>query len=88
MFTCDKCGRCCRNLNRSDLYSELHNGDGVCKYLKGNLCSIYIVRPLLCRVDECYDIFFKDRMSYDEYCYLNKLACEKLKNKEEDKNVP
>lgn len=59
MFECDKCGECCRNLNKSSLYDELHDGDGICKYLKGNICSIYDKRPILCRVDESYNIFLK-----------------------------
>ena len=54
MFKCDKCGECCRHLNESDLYIELDRGDGVCKYLDGNLCSIYENRPLHCRIDESY----------------------------------
>ena len=54
MFHCDKCGICCRSLRRSPLYRELDRGDGVCRYLDGNLCSIYATRPLLCRVDESY----------------------------------
>ena len=41
MFECDKCGACCRSLKRSELYSKLDRGDGVCKYLNDNLCSIY-----------------------------------------------
>ena len=52
MFHCDKCGICCRSLRRSPLYSGLDRGDGVCRYLDGNLCSIYATRPLLCRMDE------------------------------------
>lgn len=51
MFKCDCCGACCRHLNLSALYAELDRGDGTCKYLSGNLCSIYEKRPLLCRVD-------------------------------------
>lgn len=47
--------------------------------MEGNLCSIYEVRPLLCRVDECYDMFFKSVMSRKEYYRLNKVECEKLK---------
>lgn len=52
MFKCDMCGECCKNLNKSSLYETLHNGDGVCYYLKGHYCSIYNDRPLLCRVDQ------------------------------------
>lgn len=79
MFQCDKCGQCCRNLQKSSIYEELHNGDGVCKFLNGNLCSIYETRPLICRVDEGYDAFFKEQMSYREYLQLNYACCEILK---------
>lgn len=79
MFKCDKCGICCRNLHKSPIYSDLHNGDGICRYLKGNLCSIYKDRPLLCRVDECYYAIFKGTMSYEEYIQLNYKYCNELK---------
>ncbi len=78
-FVCDKCGMCCRNLRLSALYAELDDGTGVCKYLKGNLCSIYEKRPLLCRVDECYELFFKSTMSKDEFYKLNYNVCKHLK---------
>lgn len=80
MFPCDKCGACCRNLHLSPLYAELDRGDGVCKYLSGNLCSIYESRPLLCRVDESYEKFFKEVMSIEEYYRINLDVCKKLKN--------
>lgn len=79
MFQCDQCGACCRHLGWSDLYQELDRGDGVCKYLSGNLCSIYKDRPLLCRVDESYEVFFKEIMSRETYDKLNYEACERLK---------
>lgn len=79
MFRCDKCGKCCRNLNRSPIYQALHSGDGVCKFLNKNECSIYSSRPLICRVDESYNIFFKDKISYDEYLKINYQCCEILK---------
>lgn len=52
----------------------------MCKYLEGNLCSIYNERPLLCRVDESYQKLFKEKVSYDEYLKLNEYYCEKFKN--------
>lgn len=79
MFKCDCCGCCCRNIDKSELYSNLDRGDGQCKYLIGNLCSIYDNRPLFCRIDKCYDLFFKDIMSIDEYYRLNMEVCKKLK---------
>ena len=81
MFPCDKCGECCRNLKLSDLYQDLDRGDGVCKYLVGNLCSIYRSRPLLCRIDESYDSFFKDFMTREEFYYANLEVCSELKKK-------
>ena len=83
MFECSKCGCCCRNLKMSEIYSELDRGDGVCKYLEGNLCSIYDRRPDICRVDKCYDLFFKDSISLKDYYKLNKEMCRKLKDLEE-----
>jgi len=79
MFQCDKCGACCRSLNNSSLYDDLNRGDGVCKYLEGNLCSIYPIRPLKCRVDEGYDIYFAHKMSKEEYYRENYRACKILK---------
>lgn len=80
MFPCDQCGACCRNLHLSSLYAELDRGDGVCKYLSGNLCSIYESRPLLCRIDESYEKFFKDVMSIEEYYRMNQEVCKALKD--------
>lgn len=82
MFKCDKCGQCCRNLNKSEVYKSLHNGDGICKYLLKNICSIYDKRPLLCRIDESYEKIFKNRMTLEEYYILNYEMCKKLKKGE------
>ena len=79
MFFCDQCGECCRNLDKSQIYQLLHNGDGICRYLKGNLCTIYENRPLLCRVEESYFAFFKNQMTLEEYYEKNYEACKKLK---------
>ena len=81
MFPCDQCGECCRNLQMSELYKELDRGDGVCKFLDGNLCSIYQTRPLLCRIDESYDRFFKDSMTREEFYRANLQICSELKRK-------
>ena len=83
MFKCDKCGKCCRHLDLSPLFNDLNRGDGVCKYLKGNLCSIYDERPLKCRVDDAYYSFFKKDLSIDEYYHLNYEMCNIIKKLEE-----
>ena len=78
MFICSKCGKCCENLDKSDLYAFLNRGDGICKYLKDNLCSIYEGRPLLCRIDESYDVYFKKEHTIEEYYKLNYEGCKKI----------
>lgn len=84
MFVCNQCGKCCRHLNNANLYKELDRGDGTCKYLVQNLCSIYDNRPLLCRVDESYEVFFKNHMSKDEYYMMNYDGCETIKRLKEE----
>lgn len=81
-FKCDKCGLCCRALNRNPIFKDLDKGNGVCKYLRGNICSIYNDRPLICRVDDSYDAFFKDSMTKEEYYQLNYKVCNQLKQEE------
>lgn len=84
MFKCDKCGACCRNLDKSPIYEGMYNGDGICCYLSGNDCSIYENRPLICRVDDSYEAFFSNEMIYDDYLELTYQCCKILKNKEEE----
>lgn len=79
MFKCDKCGICCRNLNNTDIYKDLDRGDGVCKYLKDNLCSIYEHRPDKCSIDRAYELYFSDLMKLEEFYEINYKACENLK---------
>ena len=85
MFPCDQCGECCRNLKLYALYADLDRGDGVCRYLSGNLCSVYEDRPLLCRVDECYERFFREEMDRQQYYDLNRTVCEQLQQKARNK---
>lgn len=82
VFQCDKCGECCRSLKNSPIYTDLDRGDGICKYLtENNTCGIYENRPLVCRVDEGYEAFFKAVMSKEEYYMLNYNTCRKLKDR-------
>lgn len=81
MFKCACCGECCRSLDKSDLYSWLDKGNGVCKYLQGNFCSVYEIRPVTCRVDGYFEQNLKNVMDKDEYYRLNYNACNQLKNK-------
>lgn len=81
MFKCDMCGQCCKNLYLSEFYSDLDRGDGTCKHLFNNLCSIYDNRPLKCRIDECYEKHFKKSLSKDEYYKANYDICKLLKKR-------
>lgn len=83
MFKCEHCGCCCRNLDKSLIYASLDRGDGSCKHLVGNYCSIYEDRPMLCRVDECYDKYFSQLMNRQDYYRINKQACDNLRKSEE-----
>ena len=77
MFECCKCGEGCKHLDMSPLYKQLDRGDGTCIYLKDDLCSIYENRPLICRIDECYE-YFKEEYTLEEYYAANQKMCIKL----------
>ena len=81
MFDCKKCGKCCCNLDKSPLYSDLDRGDGTCIHFDEGtrLCKIYDKRPLKCNIDQMYEAFFKDKMSKDEYYKQNYAACDLLR---------
>ena len=64
-----------------DVYKDLDRGDGVCKFLNGNLCSIYEQRPLLCRVDESWEKIFSTEMSREDFYELNYKGCNALVEK-------
>ncbi|MBQ9206302.1 MAG: YkgJ family cysteine cluster protein [Treponema sp.] len=81
MFDCDKCGLCCSHIGGNVLYKDLDRGDGVCKFLKENLCSIYEERPLLCRVDESWKNIFSSKMTLEQFYELNYQGCKTLKEK-------
>lgn len=86
MFNCSKCRECCRNLPNISEFKNMHNGNGICKFLKGNFCTIYEKRPKLCRVDECY-VLFKDVVSYEEYLHLNYMSCKILQEKKAQEDL-
>ena len=69
------------NLDKSDLYSDLNRGDGICKYFdeQTHLCSIYDDRPEKCNIDKAYEWLFKGVVTKEEYYKQNYLACKELK---------
>ena len=78
-FSCTKCGECCRHIDKVPQLAAFDIGNGVCRYLKDNLCTIYNVRPEICRVDFMYDKYFSKHLSKEEYYALNEKACRELK---------
>ena len=79
MFSCDKCGLCCRNIDRIPELKTFHNGNGICKFLINNKCSIYDRRPLICNVDRVYEKFFRTSYTLEEFYKLNHQVCMMLK---------
>ena len=67
MFECNQCGLCCRNIDKIPQLKDFHNGNGICKYLHDNKCSIY-------------DKYFKNQYTRVEFYDLNKMVCEQIKN--------
>lgn len=79
-FHCDRCGLCCRKVGKFPFMKEFDRGDGVCKHLTDdNLCAIYDHRPTICDVDRLYGIYFKDKMSKEEWYRLQYEGCRELK---------
>ena len=81
MFNCDCCGLCCMNLKKSSLFNDLDRGDGICIYfdIGTKLCTIYSHRPVKCNVDKLFKLFFKGKITKEQYYQLNYSACKKLK---------
>lgn len=80
MFSCTKCGLCCRNVSRHSLYLHLDRGDGTCQHFDeaNALCSIYDNRPEICRVDLMYDHYFSKKMMRSDFYGLCANACNSM----------
>lgn len=79
-FPCDACGLCCRKIGGVPGFEAFDSGDGTCMYLgMDNQCTIYKTRPLQCRINEGYEVFFSSFMSWEEYVLKNISVCETLK---------
>jgi Fe-S-cluster containining protein len=58
--------------------SAFDAGNGVCRYLENNLCSIYENRPMICNVEAMYSTFFKSIMSKNDFIIINIESCKKI----------
>jgi len=83
MFPCTKCGLCCQHISGVEELKEFDLGNGVCKYFnyKDNGCKIYKNRPLICRVDEMYEKYYKNLFSRREFYIENAKICNRLQEK-------
>jgi hypothetical protein len=50
-------------------------GNGICRYLKQDLCSIYKHRPNVCNVEWMYTNVFEKTITRSEYIELNLRSC-------------
>ena len=84
-FPCYQCGKCCRNVDKSESTRFLDRGDGICHHLNlsTNYCRIYSNRPDICRIDLQYIRHYSDQYSWDAFVEINLIACEKLGNESE-----
>lgn len=82
-FQCTKCGNCCQNIRYNQIYTAYDNGYGVCIHYNQRLrlCNIYETRPMICRVDEFYELYYKDKIQKELYYQVNYNACHELKRR-------
>lgn len=78
IFECKQCGECCRHLDKIPEMVEFDRGDGVCKYLSINKCSIYNQRPNICRGEYLYHLCFEG-MDVDEYYKMLYKYCDMIR---------
>ena len=76
-FICSQCGCCCRKISKESELRFLDRGDGTCRHLENNRCQIYENRPLLCRVDDMYEMF-SDMYDLETFYELNYQICKSL----------
>jgi Fe-S-cluster containining protein len=69
------------------LLSDFDSGNGVCKYLKDNLCSIYDARPLICNISEMYEAHFKENMTEIQFFRDNLQSCVQIAKMQGEKAI-
>ena len=83
MFSCERCGACCRSIVGVFLAKDMVLPNGVCKFFDENnsLCEIYSTRPIFCNVDAFYNQFLSEKIDRQKFYEQVKAACKKLRNK-------
>ena len=80
-WVCTKCGECCRHIGNIPALAGYALEDGSCRFLEGNLCSIYDRRPTVCNVGKIYEEFFRGKVSEEEFYEKNAEACQELQKR-------
>ena len=62
-------------LQHIPILSNYDQGNGVCRYLENDLCSIYEDRPPICNTEKMYLLYFKDEMAENEFIGINIISC-------------
>lgn len=77
MFPCTQCGECCKRVGGSEATRFLDRGDGVCRHYQegAHLCAIYAERPLVCRIDDAFELGDWGFLARTEYYRLNAEFC-------------
>jgi Fe-S-cluster containining protein len=67
VVNCEKCfAPCCKKV-------------GCDKITADNKCSIYSTRPITCRAEDTYELFYEPFMSKEEYKEYIRKNCERLR---------
>lgn len=79
-FPCNQCGLCCRNVGMSEVTAYLDAGNGVCRHFDDttHLCTIYHVRPLICRVEDYYHANLSHQITWADFVVINEEICKNL----------
>ncbi len=79
-FPCERCGACCRNVDKAEETRFLDRGNGSCRHYDDGLklCSIYESRPEICRVEHQFVTNYRQLMDWTEFVRLNVVACQAL----------
>jgi Fe-S-cluster containining protein len=83
MFPCTGCGLCCQHISDVEELKDYDLGNGVCKYFNefSKECTIYEIRPEICRVDEIFEKRYKDSLSKRDFYIENAKVCNILQDK-------
>lgn len=77
-FPCTSCGLCCRHISHIEPLAKFDRGDGVCIHLNDNLCSIYLDRPEICRIDVMYQKEYQAYFTQEQFYQANLKVCKDL----------